>query len=208
MVSFYSPQNSRQTAQITRTAVQMAAPPSISHKTTGKRVKKRRKENEQMPVNFRLVLSRCYASLRSHKHRTAPPLASQPAGPRVSDHLSASFRGLSSVCSGDWSKTKKQKKRLHSAPHTVFEASLLLCIESFARHTIRRPAASLPVRVRPELRAERYRRPQRVRRAQSPAWFTLPSEVTLSLSEPLWIGLFGWLLVVSGESRCSLRKGG
>jgi hypothetical protein len=136
MVSFYSPQNSRQTAQITRTAVQMAAPPSISHKTTGKRVKKRRKENEQMPVNFRLVLSRCYASLRSHKHRTAPPLASQPAGPRVSDHLSASFRGLSSVCSGDWSKTKKQKKRLHSAPHTV----LKLLFSSASSHSLATPS--------------------------------------------------------------------
>jgi hypothetical protein len=113
---------------------------------------------------------------------TAPPLASQPAGPRVSDHLSASFRGLSSVCSGDWSKTKKTKKAFALSTAHRFEASLLLCIESFARHTIRRPAASLPVRVRPELRAERYRRPQRVRRAQSPAWFTLPSEVTLSLS--------------------------
>jgi hypothetical protein len=147
-----------------------------------------------MPVNFRLF----YPDATS---TAPPPLASRPADSRK-DRGPTSQRP--SICTGHCSK----KKRLHSALHTVFEASLLLCIDSFARHTIRRSAASLPVRVPPELRAERPRHPQRVRRTQSRAWFTLPSEVILSLSEPLWIGLFGWLLGVSVESRCSLRKGG
>jgi hypothetical protein len=120
-----------------------------------------------------------YGHTSTAPHRRSP--ANLRARESATTYLHPSAASPASAV-GTGLKQKKQKKRLHSAPHTVFEASLLLCIESFARHTIRRPAASLPVRVRPELRAERYRRPQRVRRAQSPAWFTLPSEVTLSLS--------------------------
>jgi hypothetical protein len=121
----------------------------------------------------------CQPTVTQAPHRRSP--ANLRARESATTYLHPSAASPASAV-GTGLKQKKQKKRLHSAPHTVFEASLLLCIESFARHTIRRPAASLPVRVRPELRAERYRRPQRVRRAQSPAWFTLPSEVTLSLS--------------------------
>jgi hypothetical protein len=140
----------------------MAALPAFLRETKRKRRRKERKTSKCQPLCPRL-------SARS----TQAPHRHSPANPRRHAELQrvAGYPRARAHASIHLHPSAASLQRLQSAPHLPHRLrSFSSPLHSIARHTIRRPAASLlPVPVQLELRAERPRRR-----------FTLPTEVILS----------------------------
>jgi hypothetical protein len=146
------------------------SPSRISQRNQAKEEEKKKK-NEQMPAVVPRLSARSTPlprRLRPHRHRTATPQPTRGDTPNSegSRDTHAHAHTHPSICI-----LPRPLQRLQSAPHLPHRLrSFSSPLHSIARHTIRRPAASLlPVPVQLELRAERPRRR-----------FTLPTEVILS----------------------------